>query len=1189
MSFNEPLTSDQLTQLRRRRWQGDQLISFCDNVYALAARVLADINVSDQTTSAVIPYYNVSSGSYTDIDEGMTVICSPTSDIRDFRAIRLHVRYLEATSDLIYVSEFSDQILANSYIWVLFHYDVIDNLSRPVGTTTITQYKQYDEPFELMAPIIVGLQTGYADWVDANGHYDIAFDVSNTFAAESGASISSYQFSVVPTGAGTATVIAGSAASANVTYRFTYGEYFLKLVVTDSNGVTWFRHSMIKAHDPVNYPPSVHFDGAEITREVSQGQSARISGYAGVDTLLNGTMCIIWVDEQYSDINFSNAAGTLFNNIDLVGWIEAEENMFVTDPTASAFASVSFEVQGLASRLMRLEGQMLAMQFAANPAVWDEINDLTPWRAVVHFLQRHTTALQLGDFTADSVDETFLFPTITTTAGRALDNVTGSQGIAEEINACLEFASDGRMYFTRREPFVDTDLSHTPIIVATWSGQDLIDGFHWKFNHYAQYGICDADGASWPGTVNIPVQPAKNRAPGLAQGSGPDQTKITAQILASTSDIVSAQTELAQRCGTALEMANNVAELSGSHPAQFHWLQPSYGQVYVWDLDSSFNVRGWDINAGTHWMLKSVTVRHDNRTGSRTVNPVYIPVLTGDPGTNIPIISNGSQLPALPNLPPMPAFPDIEIPLWPDEGLLPSQIAPNLLNSPVIAKDGNSLLVATATRAYWLSNFIKLTTPTANNVTPADLGSFEIQAVAISPFFTPSAIPAHDLAADGANSAVWYTPNVAAGTVAQTKGDNVTGTFTVLRETQTDGTILIYGSGTDAQTPHTYDFTVSDQGFVHEPDNIPGGLGVYVAATGWDDTYGVNTADGTDTRGVDIVLVFGSPISLTQIQMTYNLTKGVVSGGINNLVTAYLGAVAVGGQTVASNSDGDGTGKTLTFTGGPVTADSVRLQVICGWRSPGGGGDPGGSCLITSAEITYGVSSGDASVVMSDDNGVTWDGAIDVGTSPGAVGGFDVQRAGPNSFAAADGKVFRATTLGGAYSAYYTITGGVEAACIVIPYFNWAGTKQTSATNPDIIVALTGLDGSSRSLLWIEGGVTPGTVHDITPVAGITFDNANCITISYNHHIAVFGLVSGVYKLYRTTDKGSTWTLVGTRTAPQFIRGRRNDSSAAVSGSNKGQLYLADSNMYWSSKWDQSGPFIRNMPTTPIIAFDTLF
>jgi hypothetical protein len=1193
MSFNSALTAGQLTQLRRTHWQADQLISFCDNTVVLHATVASDINATPSATAAAIPYTGVISGSYTNIDEGMIVIVSPNSDMRNLLAVRLHVRYLKADASNIYVSEFSDPVSAGAHVWVLFAFDIIDNLSRPVVSgATITQKEQYDQAFQRMAPVICGLQTGYANWVNASGNYDIAFDASTSFAPESGATIASYAYSVTPTGSGAATVIAGSAATATVTYRFTYGEYWLKIVVTDSNGIVSFRHILVKAHDRTNYLPAVNFEGVEITRDITQGPSARIKAFGSVSTLLNGTLCIIWVDEQYSDDDFSNAAGSLINNIDMIGWVESEKNQYVTDPTYSAYAECSFEVQGVGARLMRLEGQMLDISYNSSPTLWDQINNLTPWRAIIHFLQRHTTALQLCSFALANMnaDNTFLFPTIVTNAGRALDNVSGEQGIAYEVNAQLEFAADGRMQLARMEPYVATDLGHTPLVIATWDNRDHCGITDWQFSHIDQYGLSDADGAAWSGTVNVPVMPVRNRAPGLAQGSGPDQGKLNNQILSSTSSQIVAQAELAQRNGTLFKTLNNTTEITLAHQGQFHWLQPSFAQVYVLSFDTTSNIRGLTLDAGTNWMIKQVTVRHENKSGSRDVSAVYKPVVTGTPGANIPIVNPGETPFALPAIPPMPAFPGIEVPLVPELGWTPTQVSPSLLAAPtgtIARTDGNSLLVATATKVYWLTNFINLTTPTYKDVTPSDLGSFQVKAVAISSYLTNTAIPAYVLASDGTNSAVWYTPNVAAGAPVWTKGGLIAGVYTVLRATNVNGGILIENPNLGASsTTLNFDFTQNNGGWQYTP---PGPstwspAPSYLAGQGW--TTGLEITSGNVYfREVNIIYYLVGTV--TAISMTFDLTLGGVD--VTSDVERYI---AIDGSIIASvpfSSASNGSNQTMSWSGSQAASSSVILRVNSSRKQDGP--DAGGSALIKSASITY-TPTGGSTVRYSSTNGATWGAEISAGSGAGTATGFDVAPASGVSYSAYSGGIAKASSLGGTYSPYYTITGGVQAAAVIVPWYNWAGTSQTAAANPDIIVALTGLDGSSRSLLWIEGGATPGTVHDLTPVAGIVFDHPNAVTVSYNHHIACFGNVSGVPKLYRTTDKGSTWSLIKTLSAPQWIRGRRRDTTAKTSGTNKGQLYMADGNMWWSSLWDPpsaSAPWIRNMPTTPIIAADTVY
>lgn len=226
-------------------------------------------------------------------------------------------------------------------------------------------------------------------------------------------------------------------------------------------------------------------------------------------------------------------------------------------------------------------------------------------------------------------------------------------------------------------------------------------------------------------------------------------------------------------------------------------------------------------------------------------------------------------------------------------------------------------------------------------------------------------------------------------------------------------------------------------------------------------------------------------------------------------------------------------------------------------------------------------------------HGLVVSGIQQPGNSPGSSGGFDVQRSGENWFVAIDGAVARGTALSGAGTTWYTITGGVQAACIIVPYVTWSGTPNTSNTDPDIVVALTGADGSSRTLLWIEGGSSPGTVHDITPTGSPVFDNPNCVTVHFRH-IACFGRISGVYHLFTSNDRGTTWVDHGADTTAAFIRCRRNDNTGSSSGTNQGQLYLAAHSVVdWSSKWGVSaGPhndmWPRNTPFAPT-GLDTIF
>lgn len=227
-----------------------------------------------------------------------------------------------------------------------------------------------------------------------------------------------------------------------------------------------------------------------------------------------------------------------------------------------------------------------------------------------------------------------------------------------------------------------------------------------------------------------------------------------------------------------------------------------------------------------------------------------------------------------------------------------------------------------------------------------------------------------------------------------------------------------------------------------------------------------------------------------------------------------------------------------------------------------------------------------AVAAFSTDYGATFATPLVIGSPlTGQVGGFDIGRTSALSYAAGNGAVYKATTLGGAYASHTTY-GTSNPVCVIIPYYRRNSTTvQTTATDADYIVALDVADTGTKTLYFVDGATA--TKNDITPAAGITFDAANCVTIRYGKEIAVVGKISGVYHLYTSQDAGGTWTDVGAiLSVPQYIRCRRNDSRSAPNG----QLYLADGNMYYSSHWASvGGVYVRNMPSKPIVAMDTFW
>lgn len=489
---------------------------------------------------------------------------------------------------------------------------------------------------------------------------------------------------------------------------------------------------------------------------------------------------------------------------------------------------------------------------------------------------------------------------------------------------------------------------------------------------------------------------------------------------------------------------------------------------------------------------------------------------------------------------------------FPDVGLLPTQITPAALSSPpgkIATFKGQELIVKSPTKCFWLKNFIALKTPRAFDITPSGLGSDQIKAVAIDPYFTLNAIPAYLLENDGTNSLVRHVNNAATtGAGGQwTAGASFAGVYNVLRATNVNGGAMAYCPATTIPTSVSVTYPSYGSG--------PATMNV-------GQTYTLSSLGAAPGASSTCEPHFGTCVKVT-VSAPSGWTTVTVPGGINARFTKCAGGNVDYIQPTAPpwgtpQSEAGGYSLFGINSGSASFSFSVTIDSIEG--------------------------SGSSEVRYSSDHGATFGAALTVGTSPGSIGGFDVQRAGAVSYAAMAGKVRKATTLGGAYSDFVATTGA-NPVCCILPYFRRnTTTRITAVSDPDVIIALDTNDSDGAALYWVNG--TTGVKTSIQPVAGMTFSHPDCATVRYGSELAVWGTVSGSQKVYTSVDGGANWTLRGTITNAGKIRCRRNDSRSATTG----QIYLAENNgIDYSSQWFANALYPRTLPVSGIDSFDTVF
>lgn len=925
------------------------------------------------------------------------------------------------------------------------------------------------------------------------------------------------------------------------------------------------------------------------------------------DSVFNGTFTITTVTDTtfsyaktHANVGSASATGmaaTNADNVDFAGWMQTENDPLAADMKYSVLSQANLNFTGIGPRMARLFGQQLGFLNAATATVYEQIVNCTPYRVIARFLADYSTVATLANIDYDAYDNTYLFSACII---QAQDMLSAIKTLLYQINANPEWSANGGLHFGRDATFLDGgERAPLPILVNWTSADPMTPGALTRDNDPSNgTGKVDADGTFYQTDIAATGQVFTSRSPGTAQGAGAGNDSLRNQILAATALSGEARDELSLRAGSLLDFDNLNEFLHCVHRDATVGLADwaSRTRSYFWLLDGTeagpngVNRIG-PYDTAVYWLLDSRTSVY-NPSGTfdekRDFRRLIAPAAPGD-DTTVLIPPENSIEPALPDFT-LPAF-DFQLPAFgfTEAGLTIAEVPPAALAPPrgkAIAADGQELIPGNDTQIWLMKNFITLTTPRYIEVSPDNLAAYLIQHGIADPGsnFTTE-IGFMGLTQDGTNSAVFYNPNILGVSPASnwTKGDDVTGIFTLIRPTKTNGSLLIYSPATTVSSTTVtatfsgggYPYTL-EYGTLDGSGGNPGGC-INGGTTSASSCTGPGTGPPNYSNGqVRLTLPFASTV--TEVALDIKVSGYTALSWTMNLFN--VGGSLVNTYNVTSDPIADGvwTHKTSGTVSDPNVSYVVFNVNFCGV-------DPV-TAFLDNCAITYeDTSSGNAGVALSTDYGASFAATLNVGDSPGSFGGFDVQRAGPNSFAAADAKVRRATTLGGAYSDYLAITGGsAQAACVVVPGSNWAGTRQTAATNPDIVVALTAADGSSRTLIWAEGGASVGTLHDITPTGSPVFDSANCVTVHYRH-IACFGLISGVYHLFTSNNRGTTWVDRGAITDPHWIRCRRNDLTGATNGTNIGQLYLAEdgANVDYSSKWGASSGthasmWPRNMP-----------
>lgn len=1127
MPFPTALDSDAYIQLRGDSttpptYWASEFVVFATNFVVMSAR----INGTTSGTSYAQVTYDGATGDYTQIQANSLVLISLTNDPRAAFFVgraRLNGAGVVATSSILYVNESSQPIPDNAYLWAIRDFRLSDRLSRQVG---LTQYSDFDISVRPASPYITGVQSAYADVVDkTTDEYEIAFTPTGRPIA-SGATINNATWHwYVPTDTGSVTYTVGSSTSQNPTISFEAGySDWVTCYVSDSNGNIGFFHFYVAAV-PQDFSSVISPYVANVNLTLSEnGWDGTLDAYAGVNELIDNTLCIVFDKEVYNGI-----PGSLQSNVRFVGRIRKESNQTTGDETYNQLQQATYELEGLIAQFSRVEHLPFTMRNASVPTVFDEMLNLTIWRGIAYTLYWRSTFLELFALSFDSTDNTFLYPLLPTQGGNIFAII---KELADNINAILQTAPTGEAQIVREANFLSTAQRNALTTVANFETvKDAID-FNLDNVQVDTSGKVQAYGGYYnPSSGNVIA--LASIAPGLAQGIGESINTFSRNVLAATSSQVAAQAELDSRSGNQYEIVRRAQpQLVVTFPDGYDFITASANQWYTWTIAASEDTGGRAFTTADRWLCVAGTQTHDFGVGTKAVQYTFQLESEGTPGTKPPDVPPQGVQPTLPIIPPLPAFPSLPPPpsIYMPPVLLPGDNPPYV--SPVVISNGNLIGLISSSQEFTTPNALLTSTPTFNEGTPDDTLTYTaFQWVGLG------SKGAYLLGNDGTDSTFYYSEDATQANPTWV-ATPLTGLYAVIRVGSTAGVVWCEGRENNLTPADDWDI----------------GSGDFSGGTITNRTGTTITASSTLVGGSRYQVGILSSDVNTCAKVTYEILSGGYTDFVDWVDCGYPQTIAGGGFHFGY-VNGECANSILAFTDVSGTF-SIRYTFVAT--------DDCGDAFVSAYQSIY-----------SEDYGATF-------ASPEVIdvngGGFDTVKVGDVALAGGVGQVYKASA-GGAWAAYGDPLPDAASVptCIWIPYINFSSTStKNSSTSPQYLVGLSSLTAGNESLYRVTAAGTVFT--DITPLRSGVYgvpvgENSLAMSMRNGNKIAGIFSFSGTRRLYTSTNAGTSWVdrgVVGT--GAQSVRFRRGDRNATQLCIGNGSTGLTVSQNFGSTILAKTNP-----------------
>lgn len=538
---------------------------------------------------------SVSIGAYTAADPGMLVCFGSTAGADDLgRSI-----VQRSTSSTLYTSILSAGTLdgevapmTNAYVTV---YDTFPVFSKPPyiiqdgallgttykdGTLDFATYGVHSPPLALINGGI-----GWADFVDdITNVVTLNLSATSSYATAQGATISSYLWDVKD-----GTITSGSTTTSAITITFPAGRRWIRLTVTDSNGITGIRRFLIvgctKAQGSM-WEPVRKFNWTRTVKTGGQEVKLQLRQAIPVSSYLDGMVGIVWQYEYegFTQVKLFGPSGK--EHVKFTGYHHFDDNNTTAGLDGLRYTT-EFEMQDVGYRLQNIPAYAQTIQRASSPARWEEMANADIDKYLAYLFIWHSSASNVSDFTWSGLGSTYPFPVLATDANTMFNQLdTTAQAIRHNFTCdCygqLKITPNPQLLITSAQSGSGGGYTGLPVRTSTvtvdldgrdwWKAplpfrRDPVTG--WQRGSAIIATATDAASVTNLGTVFC-------ISPGITPGQGSAQTDIGQQLCVN-------QTELNATMGhrymgdnnpiqqLQLEMKNNLC-VEAFSPALMVWV-----------------------------------------------------------------------------------------------------------------------------------------------------------------------------------------------------------------------------------------------------------------------------------------------------------------------------------------------------------------------------------------------------------------------------------------------------------------------------------------------------------------------------------------------------------------------------------------------------------------------------------------